>query len=475
MEMEGVLEALKGKAKHPETNEASDADFNAMPWSDPVTSQLTQKIADIEKRIKETESVGHPSVTASRIKHLQDEEQQVQDLLASRRTDLREELKKRKQAGLKGQIENVEAEIKLLTEQEKQLNKSAEDAKKKAESIGGSSVDVEMRRTDISLLEGLLKNIADERDKLDIEVHNRSRITLYGNGADLPSVPDHDRKIPYTLFGGLAGFLLPSGLIVWWDVRRRRINATDEVYPSTGLDVIGAVPLVSSRALRRPVTAPGGSRWYEKMTDPLDSIAARLLHLAEKDRTQVILVSSAVGGEGKTTLATHLSLSLARTGHRTLLVDFDLRRPAIDRVLEVPLEPGVAEILRKEIDYAGAIHETSMENLSVLPAGRADRQLVASLANGAVKALFEHLRADYQFILVDTSPILPVPDARFLCQHADGVVFSVLRDVSNVPNILAACEVLAGFGVRPIGAVVTGSAGELYYQRAPSAAAAPPG
>jgi hypothetical protein len=56
-----------------------------------------------------------------------------------------------------------------------------------------------------------------------------------------------------------------------------------------------------------------------------------------------------------------------------------------------------------------------------------------------------------------------VADARFLCKHVDGVVLSVLRDVSSVPNILAACEVLAGFGVRPIGAVVTGSPGDLHY------------
>jgi capsular exopolysaccharide synthesis family protein len=185
----------------------------------------------------------------------------------------------------------------------------------------------------------------------------------------------------------------------------------------------------------------------------------------------VVLVSSAVGGEGKTTLATHLSLSLARSGHRTLLVDFDLRHPAIDRVLDVPLEPGVAEVLRKEIDYPEAVQETSLKNLYVLPAGRADRRLLASLANGVVRTLFQRLRADYQFILVDTSPILPVPDARFLCRHVDGVVFSVLRDVSNVPNILAACEVLAGFGVRPIGAVVTASAGESYYYHAPFDAA----
>ena len=78
--------------------------------------------------------------------------------------------------------------------------------------------------------------------------------------------------------------------------------------------------------------------------------------------------------------------------------------------------------------------------------------------------MFARLREDFDFVVVDGSPILPVADARFLCKNVDGIVLSVLRDVSSVPKILATCEVLAGFGVRPIGAVVTGSPGDLHYR-----------
>jgi len=89
---------------------------------------------------------------------------------------------------------------------------------------------------------------------------------------------------------------------------------------------------------------------------------------------------------------------------------------------------------------------------------------LVSLANGAVQGLFDQLRQEFDFVIVDASPILPVPDTRFLAKHVDGVVLSVLRDVSSVPNILSACEVLAGFGVRPLGAVVTGPVGGPFYR-----------
>ena len=159
------------------------------------------------------------------------------------------------------------------------------------------------------------------------------------------------------------------------------------------------------------------------------------------------MVSSATGGEGKTTLATQLALSLARTGRRTVLVDFDLRRPSFDEMFGVPLSPGVSEVLRHESDVADLVHPVAADNLAVVTAGRWDRQALASLSNGSVDALFKQLREDFDFVVVDTSPILPVADARFVSQYVDTVVLSVFRDVSEAPKIQAACDILAAFGV----------------------------
>jgi len=194
----------------------------------------------------------------------------------------------------------------------------------------------------------------------------------------------------------------------------------------------------------------------------VDGIAARVLRKAETEQCRVIMVSSAVGGEGKTTLSTQLALSLARTGRRTVLVDFDLRRPAFDAVFGLPLEPGVCEILRDQSPVSTLVHQIATNNLSVVTAGRWDRLALASLSNGAAAAMFKTLREEYDFVVVDTSPILPVADARFVSQHVDSVVLSVFRDVSEAPKIQAACEILAAFGVQTVEAVVTGSNDNVY-------------
>jgi Mrp family chromosome partitioning ATPase len=81
---------------------------------------------------------------------------------------------------------------------------------------------------------------------------------------------------------------------------------------------------------------------------------------------------------------------------------------------------------------------------------------LAALANHSVASMFKELREDYEFVIVDTSPILPIADTRFVSQYVDTVVLCVFRDVSQAPRIRAACEMLEAFGVQSVEAVVTG-------------------
>ena len=220
----------------------------------------------------------------------------------------------------------------------------------------------------------------------------------------------------------IVGLCIPVGLIVWVDVRQNRVSSVKQVREELGVAVAGSVPAIPSRVIRRLGSPSRRSQlWQLRLTEAVDSIAAKLHRQAALEQTRVILVSSAAGGEGKTTLATQLALSLARSGRRTVLVDFDLRRPALDAVFDFPLEPGVCDVLRGEADVKQLAQPTATEGLSVITAGRWDRQALAALANDAVGAVFESLREDYEFIVVDSSPVLAVADTRFVSQHADAV------------------------------------------------------
>ena len=168
------------------------------------------------------------------------------------------------------------------------------------------------------------------------------------------------------------------------------------------------------------------------------------------------MVTRAVDGEGKTTLASNLAMSLARAGRKTLLIDCDLRRPAAHQLFEQPLQPGFSEVMLNEVELPDAVRPTPTDpNLFLLTAGLWDRNVVQELAKTGITSIFE-LRDEFDFILVDSHPVLAATDSLLIAQHVDAVIVSLMRDVSQMHNVHRACQQLTNLGIRVFGAVVSG-------------------
>ncbi len=193
----------------------------------------------------------------------------------------------------------------------------------------------------------------------------------------------------------------------------------------------------------------------------MDAIRTVILHQARTESLHVLMVASAQSGEGKTTLATQLAGSLARAWKRTLVIDADLRHPGTHVLFDTPQEPGLAEVLRGEVEPADAVRATSFARLWLLPAGNGDAHAIQALAQDNVRTIFDHFKQQYDFIIIDTPPVLPVTDALLIGQHVDGLVYAVLSDVSRARAIHAAQQKLAPLGVRTLGAVVLGAEAEF--------------
>lgn len=150
-------------------------------------------------------------------------------------------------------------------------------------------------------------------------------------------------------------------------------------------------------------------------------------------------------------------MSLARTKRNTVLVDFDLRRPTLHEALGLPPGPGICEALRGQGDIADMARPTETECLSVVTAGSWNRRLLTYLSNrSVVGAMLEKLRTKFDFVIIDSSSLLPTVNARLICQDVDAVVLCVFRDVSQGSKVLAAKEMLDSFDAASVEAVVTG-------------------
>jgi capsular exopolysaccharide synthesis family protein len=176
------------------------------------------------------------------------------------------------------------------------------------------------------------------------------------------------------------------------------------------------------------------------------------------------MVASALSGEGKTSLACLLAANCARSGARTLLVDGDLRRPSIHRFAAVPPGPGLSDVLTGASPLDAAVHPTPVENLSVMPGGRWSEAVRVALSTPRWEHLVAAVRARYDCVVVDTSPVLPISDGLVLAGHVDGVLLSVLRDVSEVAAAKDAVAQLRSVRARMLGVVVHGEMALSHYR-----------
>ena len=251
--------------------------------------------------------------------------------------------------------------------------------------------------------------------------------------------------------GGIGAFCATCYLIALVEFRRRRLNSATDVDEGLGLRVLGVLPPIASRR-----SMQSGSPIAVQLSESIDSVRATLMHDSTSRGRQVVLITSPGTMEGTTTVASHLALSFARAGRRTLLIDGDLREPALHKLFGMPADDGLSEVLRSELDVADAVRPTNTEGLWLLPAGHCDMDAIHGLATDQLQPIFEKLREEFDFVVIDAPPVLGLADTLSIGQHVDGVILTVLRDHSEVRKIYQASELLRNLGIRLLGSVVNG-------------------
>jgi capsular exopolysaccharide synthesis family protein len=174
------------------------------------------------------------------------------------------------------------------------------------------------------------------------------------------------------------------------------------------------------------------------------------------------MVTSPGSQEGKTTLSAHLAASLARAHRKTLLIDADTRRPCIHRLFDLPRQPGLSQVLTGEVDVAEAVRPGSIDGLFVLTVGPFDPEAMNTGSKRSFEKLFARLRQEFDYIIVDSCPVLPVVDSLLIGVRVDGVILSVRPRMSQLPRLVEAYERLRGAGIPVLGAVLNGVPASIY-------------
>jgi len=244
-----------------------------------------------------------------------------------------------------------------------------------------------------------------------------------------PSSPNTKLDLAAGLVLGLA---LGVGLVLVRESLDTRVRDLAEVARLTDRPVIGSLGVDAAASRRVAVAAEPHSAQAEAYRQLRTNL--QFLHVGDPDAAtdghRVLAVTSSVANEGKSTVTVNLSLALAETGARVLLVDADLRRPSVAGMLGLEGAAGLTTVLLGDATVADVVQEWGTTGMHVLTAGVVPPNPTELLGSPAMRRLLAGLGADYDFVLLDSAPLLPVADGAVLSRLVDGAIL-----VANVTMV----------------------------------------
>lgn len=274
--------------------------------------------------------------------------------------------------------------------------------------------------------------------------------------AAVPGGPISPRPLRSGVIGGLVGVLAGLGLAMAREHMGSAVRQVSDIETALAVPVLSTVPRVGKRQLKRaPVAMLDGA--HSESAEAYRILRTNLTAAGVGDELRVLVVTSAVSAEGKSTTAANVAASFAEAGVDTLLIDGDLRRPRLHRLFNRSNDRGLSSLLGGRLDaneMRALVNEVRVgPHLSVLPAGPVTERPAQMVVNPHLVSIVRALRTSY-LVVIDAPPVLPVADVGPLAAAADSVLIVVRPDFVRKPMLTHLGSRLAQLNAPVLGAVV---------------------
>jgi polysaccharide biosynthesis transport protein len=268
--------------------------------------------------------------------------------------------------------------------------------------------------------------------------------------AEPPATPIRPRRNQGLAAAGLLGIIGAVGGAFGREYLRRKVHSPDDIERRLGLPVLALVP-----------PAPPSEADSTSGMSPLPGEAFRRLRANvmlgcgdSEESGNVLVVSSAAPGEGKSFVSSHLAMALAAVDQRVCLIDADLRRPRLHTMFDRQRAPGLSDVLLGRRTTAEVLRPVGTQGLVIVPSGLPSTKAAELLSYQAFRTFIEELRSDFDWIVIDSPPVMAVADAAVLSRDATAVLFVTSAEETSLEAAEAALNELGSAGARLLGAVL---------------------
>jgi capsular exopolysaccharide synthesis family protein len=431
-----------------------------------VLTELLKRKSDADEQYAEALNQYGPNFP--KVLRLAAQQKELDENLARARKTLIESVQQ--------EFNTARSHVELLQET---LDKQRAEANDQAEKLIQYHILQHDAESDRLLYDGLLQKLKEAT----ITVGLRSTNIRVVDPALAPGGPSRPQKARNILLAFLIGLVGGVGLALFREYLDNTVKSPDDIEALTGLPSLAVVPAMpglnahQGRLSRR--TGEGGSpgriellsyaQPKSQISEAFRALRTSLLLSQAEHPPQVILVTSALPREGKTTAAVNLAVTLAQLGDRTLLMDSDLRKPGIRRALNLTLgkDVGLSSYLAgvSSLDEATIQHPT-ITNLSALTTGPVPPSPADLLSSHRMREAIAELRRRFKFIVIDSPPVMAATDAVILSALTDGVLLVVRSGETPKEAFTRTRDLLAAVKCRLLGVVlnaVDSSAPDYYY------------
>ncbi len=345
-----------------------------------------------------------------------------------------------------------ESTVKILAEQLARVESDLERARKEYESLviesPENSEGIRVASQTVDLKEGAYADLLTQYEQAQVREAMRANTISVAESAVVPRFPVRPKKLLNLSLGLLVGMAGGLGLAFLIENLDTTLYTNEQIEAATELSALGKIPSIKDPQL------PGIVRDNPLFLEAFRQLRTKINILSQSRIPQALLVTSAEPEEGKSTIVSNLAFAIAQSGWKAIIVDCNLRLPALHRLVRLPNKVGLSSLLNQEIVTGVAMQEVEDLYIDVITSGPLPPDPAKLLVSPKVAALVQQLKEQYDYVLLDTPSLSAGSDAMILAPAVDGVILVVSSAKAHEEAVRATCKQLAGARANLLGIVV---------------------